>query len=256
MLYDNQHGGAMTIAQRARNAVAFLRSYGARRFFHYVLLGFSEMWHERYFGIDTGGTVGLETLGIVNADAVEYRPTPYQGFMAAMRRIPIGRSDEDVFIDYGAGKGRIVTVAATLRLRRVVGIELSPQLAAKARENLGNAKGRFRCKSVDILTCDATAFAVPDDATILHFYNPFRGETLRRVIANIRESLNKTPRQLVLMFANPWYIDALLRSGEAFPSDWLRGEDDVLWPHYDHGQPNANRYRIYRLDSRGIADSL
>jgi hypothetical protein len=70
-------------------------------------------------------------LGIANADASANSPTPYQAFIVAMRGIPIA-SDEDVFVDYGAGKGRIVIIAATFRLRRVLGIELSLQLAAKA----------------------------------------------------------------------------------------------------------------------------
>src|ERR1700681_3511016 len=112
----------MAITQRARNAVAFLRSHGARRFFHYMLHWSSEMWHEWYFGIDTWAQVELETLGIANADASAYSPTPYQAFIVAMRGIPIA-NDEDVFVDYGAGKGRIVIIAATFRLRRVVGIE-------------------------------------------------------------------------------------------------------------------------------------
>ena len=48
-----QRGGSMAIGERVRNAVAFLCANGAGRFFQYALHWTSEMWHERYFGIDT-----------------------------------------------------------------------------------------------------------------------------------------------------------------------------------------------------------
>lgn len=238
----------MVVGGRLKNAIEFVRSRGVREFYEHVRYRISERWHERYFGIDSEVGVELHTLGIANPDSVDYWPVPYQAIKAAMRRIRA--TNTDVFIDYGAGKGRIVTIAATFPLRRVVGIELSPVLAAKARDNVVKAHGRSRCERVDILTLDAVDFVLPSDATILHFFNPFGGGTLRRVVANIRESLETVPRELIILFANPLFMEQLLQNEAAIPHDWILGRDDVLFSHHDHSDPNHNRYRIYRIDSR------
>jgi hypothetical protein len=238
----------MVIGGRLKDAIKYVRSRGVREFCGYAQYRVSERWHERYFGIDTEVGVELRTLGIVNPDSIDYWPTPYQAIKAAMRRIRI--SNTDVFIDYGSGKGRIVTVAATFPIRRVVGIELSPVLAAKARDNLIKAQNRRRCERVDVLNLDAINFALPNDATILHFFNPFHGETLRRVVAKIRESLETVPRELVILFANPMFMEQLLQIDGTIPRGWILGRDDVLFCHHDHRDPDHNRYRIYRIDSR------
>lgn len=237
------------IRERLKNAIEHVRSRGVREYSRYVQHRFSERWNERHFQIDTEVGVELPTLGIANPDSIDYWPTPYQAIKAAMKRIRISKTD--VFVDYGTGKGRIVTVAATYPIRRVVGIELSAVLAANARSNVIKAQKTRRCEHVDIRTLDAVDFDLPSDATILHFFNPFRGETLRRVVANIRESLEAVPRELVILFANPMFMEQLLRSGEGIPREWILGRDDVLFRYrHDHSDCDLNRYRIYRIDSR------
>jgi predicted RNA methylase len=42
------------------------------------------------------------------------------------------RADDEVFLDYGAGLGRVLILAAMLPFKRVIAVELSPILAAKA----------------------------------------------------------------------------------------------------------------------------
>ena len=50
---------------------------------------------------------------------------------------------QDVFVDYGAGKGRTVVLASTYQFKRVIGVELAPELAAIAEENLFRAIKRL-----------------------------------------------------------------------------------------------------------------
>ena len=238
----------MTVWKELRNALSRLRHHGLSRFAPYVRYRCSELWYERYFRVQTDGCITPATLGIASTDSVEYFPTPYQPLNATMRRLHV--QSDDVLVDFGSGKGRIVVVAATLPFRRVIGVELSAVLAAEARDNVNRARRRFKCDDVEILSQDATRYSVPDDATVLHFFNPFHGETLQKVVRNIRDSLAAKRRELVILFANPTFMQPIMERGEAFPSDWIRGQEDVLWAHHDHSDPNANRYRIYRLDSR------
>jgi hypothetical protein len=165
-----------------------------------------------------------------------------------MRGIPVPAAT--TFVDCGAGKGRIVVCAAMYPFQKVTGVEIAPQLASVAREHVRRARRRFRCANVEILTQDATEFALPNNANVLHLFNPFRGEPLRKVISEVARSLRASPREVWILFGNPWAMDRIMRSGELVTTVWLKSQRDVLWPFYDHRDTNGNRYRIYRLDSR------
>jgi hypothetical protein len=196
----------------------------------------------------------FDELGIQSAEQSFYMPIPYRSLKKAMRRINFD-AEQLVFVDYGAGLGRAVAVAATFPFRRVVGIELSTSASEKARENMSNALRRFRCRDVDILTANASDFELPSDAAILHFFNPFSGETLRRTFMNVRNSLELNPRNVAILFANPEQVDPAMKS--SFPVDWISGEETVkfcktdLTPFFLCGFDTSKYfYRIYHLDSR------
>ena len=239
---------SMRAYRRAGTALAILRSQGATRLWHYAAYRASEIWWEYYYGIQTAGQIEVGALGISNPDSVSYAPTPYAAYRRAMRKVKI-QSGRDVFVDYGAGLGRIVAVASTYPMKRVIGVEISNELAEKAKINVARTSNRGQCP-VEIVTTDALAFNLPDDSTILHFFNPFRGETLYGVIDNIRASLVRNPRQLYLLFANPWQMDMLVQKGAPIGRPWIKSAEDVCWAHHEHVEKNTNRYRVYRIDSR------
>jgi predicted RNA methylase len=85
----------------------------------------------------------------------------------------------------------VLILAATLPFKRVIGVELSPILAAKARDNLSNVNARLLCKNVEVIVADAAAFELPRDATTIYFNNPFAGEILERVLKNIALSYRR-----------------------------------------------------------------
>ena len=89
----------------------------ARRALEYALF-------DRRFDVDTDGFVTLAELGVAEADRNDYKPAKY----LSLRRIlpPREVTDEDVFIDFGSGKGRVVLQAAfSYPFRRVHGVELA-----------------------------------------------------------------------------------------------------------------------------------
>lgn len=201
----------------------------------------AERWYERQLGVQTGGTVPLASLAQDERNCHDYMPIAYRAFREAMKRVQV-ESDVDVFVDYGAGKGRVVVSAALHPFRRVIGIELVDELAAIGRENLRRAAGRLRCRDAEILTADATKFRLPDDATFLHFYNPFRGGVLASVADEIERSWRAAPRTITILFANPGHFEEQLRSRV-----WPLSREDVQWPGYERADPDSNRYRIYRM---------
>jgi SAM-dependent methyltransferase len=116
-----------------------------------------------------------------------------------MKKFLRPRTHDEVFLDYGAGLGRVLILAAMLPFKRVIGVELSPILAAKARDNLSNANARLLCKNVEVIVADAAAFELPRDVTTIYFNNPFAGEILEKVLKKIEMSYREAPRSMRLV---------------------------------------------------------
>ena len=125
--------------------------------------------------------------------------------MWALPAIPFA-AEEVVFVDYGAGKGRALAAAAAQPFRKVIGVEISGELVEIARDNLARLKRR-RAGHVEIHHADAAAFAVPDDANVFFFFNPFGGATLARVVERIRESWMAHPREVFFIYFNHGRFD-------------------------------------------------
>jgi SAM-dependent methyltransferase len=158
----------------------------------------SERWHDWKFGIRTGGLIPVPAA--LNAPGrVEYSPIAYRHLLPILARLPAG--EEDVFLDYGCGLGRVLVAAARRNYRSVIGVELVPEFADAARENVRRARG-LQCRDVRVIEADATTFALPDCVTVLHFYNPFRGPVLDAVLRKVRESLDRSPRVIHTLYFN------------------------------------------------------
>src|SRR5687767_10057528 len=76
---------------------------------------------DRPQGIDTSRIVDLATAGIHTDGRIPYVPSTWRNLPSALRHIPI--SDDDVFLDLGSGKGRVVLQAAKRPFKRVIGVE-------------------------------------------------------------------------------------------------------------------------------------
>ncbi len=157
-------------------------------------------------GLDTSGR--FVDLAHFHSERVPYEPSGWR----YLRRVlsPSEVTASDVFVDYGSGKGRIVYQAARYPLKRVIGVEISEKLNEIARANIEQNRSRLRCQDVELVTCDAADYGIPDDMTIAYFYYPFAGETFRRVIDNIVDSLIRNPRRIRLIYACPHLEDVVV----------------------------------------------
>ena len=163
-------------------------------------------------------------------DRVTYQPSGWRYLGRVLRRGDVTR--DDVFLDMGCGKGRVLIQACRYPFKRVIGVEVDPALADVARENLARAGRRSRCGDVEIVVADAAEYAIPDDLTVMYLYYPFAGETFRRVMANVVESLDRTPRRLRIVYALPHLEEAVLATGRfrlAGRSAGVAGEEMRLY---------------------------
>jgi hypothetical protein len=193
-------------------AIRKLRQHGLGHVLTIMRYRLGDWLGDRRLGIRAGGTRRLDELGVGGASNFDYGPTCYHEFRDVMRHIDF-RPGEDVFIDFGSGMGRVVIMAARHPFRKVIGVELAEALTQIACRNLERARRRLVCSNVDLVTADATAYAIPPEATVLFFCNPFGGEVLARVMENIRRSASEHPRPVRVVY---------LTAGEPPPpQSWL-----------------------------------
>lgn len=195
------------------------------RIAEYGLLGFLQdsqktivdRWFESKLGIETTskGEFGPETYS--KEDSINYVPIGYGPLSKLLNRVM--RRKRRVFLDFGSGMGRAVFLAATYPFEKVIGVELSTELTSIATENAARAKIK-RCENVELVCVDATEYDVPDDVDVVHFFKPFVGETLKKVTARLRESHNRSPRHMSVIFFNHDEFEALVNA-----EDWLRQVD-------------------------------
>ena len=100
---------------------------------------------------------------------------------------------DDVFVDLGSGKGRVLLSVATKNLKKVIGIEIRKDMFDIAMENL--EKSKMKNTPVEIVNADVATFDMKE-GTIFFMFNPFGINTQKRVLENIRSSLVVNPRQV------------------------------------------------------------
>jgi hypothetical protein len=163
--------------------------------------------------LDTSGDVYLPTSeqgGVLYVAG----PSPWHVLPRALRKV--GASEDDVFVEYGCGKGRVVHQAAKRPLKKVIGVEKVPEIADFARRLVAAQRRKYRCRDVEIVTADAARFRVPDDVTLAYIADPqgaFRGETLDAVLGDLIESIDRRPRRLRLIYNRGTAADEVLATG-------------------------------------------
>ena len=166
---------------------------------------------DRRHGVETWQPVDLSTLDLAAEDRVEYTPSGWLDVRRALSKQAIG--PDDVFLDLGSGKGRVVLQAARFPFRRVLGVELSPELNTVAAANVEAARARLRCRDVELVTADLAEYRIPDDVTFAYTYNAFAGAVFQRVLDELIASVERRPRTLRLLYRTPREHDRVIGTG-------------------------------------------
>jgi SAM-dependent methyltransferase len=191
---------------------------------------------DRRLGLETSGQVAVSELGYDPDRHGCYEPSRWSLLRGALPRNKV--SEDDVFADIGSGKGRVIIEAARLYpFRRVIGVELSPELIAVAADNLRRLRRPLRCRNIDLVHADASAWVPPDDLTIAYMFNPVRGAVFSAVISHLIDLVDRRDRPLPLIYVNPLEHDRLVQTGRVrqisapaglryrllrIPRDWVR----------------------------------
>jgi len=150
----------------------------------------------RLRGVDLG-FVSREEAGVSTKLHGDHSITPGPDLEKVLQRLDIG--PEAKIIDIGCGKGSALITMATFPFSRIAGCDISADLVAVAKTNLA----RLGIKGVMLYCCDATKFGELDDYNYIYFFNPFAAEVFESVMANVRDSLARSPRDLTIIYRNP-----------------------------------------------------
>jgi hypothetical protein len=166
----------------------------------------AERRYDNALGIDTGGEIVGERL-MISSDRMPHAKG-YAGTPPAIAKHLIGlvahKAKGFIFIDYGAGKGRVLLIAAGYQFSRVLGIELSEPLIRVASANIAAyAQGHPELRPIELVQIDAANYNLPDTPCVLFFYDPFEASLMERIGQRVRESFLANPRKLFILYYSP-----------------------------------------------------
>ena len=145
-----------------------------------IVRRFTNPWYrhhplDRGLGIDTGGFLARDRLCVdseARSHASDFAPSAPSLVRQALAMLP--EPWRLNFVDLGCGKGRACAVATEFPFRAVIGIELSPPLAAIARRNAKRIAARHKDRpEMRVIEGDALTAPLPDGDFAYYLYHPF-----------------------------------------------------------------------------------
>ena len=130
--------------------------------------------------------------------------------------------EKTAFVDVGAGKGRVMLLAAELPFRRIVGIELHPALAATARRNVERYSPQHKAPPVRIEEADIMRLRMPAGPCCLYLFNPFSLVLMDRFLDKLARDFRNREQDLDLLYVNDEQRDLFLEEHPRFTQVWRR----------------------------------
>jgi SAM-dependent methyltransferase len=173
-----------------------------------------EITGEKKYGINTTGADELQKLeasGIDVSHATIYMPASYDMLEEIFYRLRDKTFHH--FIDIGCGKGRVLCVAAHYGISKVSGVDLSKSFCDESVRNLESTKAKFPDLQFRVFNNDAFYFDITPDVDCIFLFNPFDETIMSGVVENIEISLDKNPRDIIVIYFNPLNKELFINNG-------------------------------------------
>jgi histone methylation protein DOT1 len=141
--------------------------------------------------------LGILTRGIVPTDkpgAVHYATVGYNETRKVLRRLDL--KPADTFVDVGAGKGRVLCLAAQHKVQEAIGLEHAPELAQIARRNVSQMRGRQSAAKVCVEAAEDFDYS---SVTVLYFFAPFQPYVTDAVLRKLATDSAGRPLRLAFV---------------------------------------------------------
>lgn len=177
---------------------------------------------ERFRGLDFSTVTSPEDVGLDPMYAYKSSPSGNKYLVNVLNDFNI--TPQDSIIDIGCGRGSAMRTMLKFPFARVDGIELSEHIAAIAVRNFK----RLNANRIRVFVCDASLFQNYDAYSIVYFYNPFPSSTISDVVDALIRSINRSERELVIIYSNAICHDLVVNRGYfqkigVYPDEWGNG---------------------------------
>jgi predicted RNA methylase len=105
---------------------------------------------------------------------------------------------KNLFVDFGSGKGAAIIHAKKLGFKKTIGVEFAKELHECAIKNI-EALG---LDDVESLYEDATNYSLPNDISLIYFFNPFDEVVMKKVIENIMQQKSSFQNDVYIIYGN------------------------------------------------------
>lgn len=129
-------------------------------------------------------------------------------------------SKDDVLIDFGCGRGRILFFTHHFAQIPVIGVEFNPTVFDQLQENRTSYLAAHPSDlPIELVHERAENYAISPHGTLFYFFNPFSIKIFRQVLHNILDSLEAYPREASLIIYYPLfsYINYIERNSPFEP---------------------------------------
>lgn len=189
-----------------RNAGVVFRNISKVGFIETLRYISADLLFDYRFHVDTINRTMLEELEISSPNKEHgnyYEGTNAYVFRKVMAQVRVDPA-RSCFVDFGSGKGKVMIMAAEQGFRKVIGVEFSQQLIDACCRNLEIYKSRTKATTeFEVVHVDAAEYRVPAEANVLYFYNPFDETLIEKVIVNIFQSMEASPREILILHLYP-----------------------------------------------------
>ena len=146
-------------------------------------------------------------------EAFNYETIAKFSIKQILNNIDINKND--IFIDFGCGKGRILLIASQYKFKKIIGIEFSPELVDIARSNVSICKdyNSFNIDKIKIIEGDVLDYKYNNNETVFYLYNPFSNIILDQLCDQIMESIRHKPRRVYMIYVNPKFHNIIVANG-------------------------------------------
>lgn len=159
------------------------------------------LWH-RMKGLDLKAE-SIEELCLTEDRSRNHVSCGGPDLESVLRTLSIGSKDKAV--DLGSGKGGAMFTLARFPFGEIMGVEISERLVSIAESNAS----RLHLKNVHFKCEDAGKFRDLDRFTYVFMFNPFPEKVIQEVIANLRASLLRRPRSLIIIYKGPDILEEM-----------------------------------------------
>lgn len=190
-----------------------LAGHGISGVFYKLYAELIDRWFDMRYGVDTCGTVALDSLHIVGDNREHghrYEPARVVELRRTFARLRQLVGTDSTVVDLGSGKGRILLVAAESGFEAATGVEFAGELCRIARKNIETFRRRSGNRAkIEIVEGDVAEYESPLTDTVYVLFNPFDELVTGQFFARLVASFKEYPRRILICLYNTQSVDLI-----------------------------------------------